>query len=111
MAVETESDRLTILSDFGVTADIVIDSSVRKVLGILDREYKDIGGIESYYPIFECRSSDVLGVSHGVPVSVGNDLFHVVSIEDDREGMTQLILSVGQPRLYGGLDAYTPENP
>ena len=94
-----------------VIADIVIDSSVRKVLGILDREFKDVGGIESYYPIFECRSSDIEGIGHGAPLSIGKDLFHVASIENDREGMTQLILSVGQPRIYGGLDAYTPENP
>lgn len=109
MAVETEQDRLDILSDFGIIAEV----AGVEVLGILDREFKDIGGIESYYPIFECRRSDAPTVAHGDTVKADGKDFHVVSVENDREGMQQLILAVGKSSKYikargGNLDAYTP---
>ena len=106
MTVETDNDRLNILSDFGVTAKV----AGKDVLGILDREFKDIGGVETYYPIFECRRSDAPDVSHQDIVLVEGDTFHVVSIENDREGMQQLILAVGSSNKYtpsGGRRAYT----
>jgi len=120
MAVETEQDRLNILSDFGVIAEVAGED----VLGILDREFKDIGGIETYYPIFECRRSDAPSVTDGDTVvfkqedSGGGEptTFHVVAIENDREGMQQLILAVGESTRYhatpvGGSSAYTKSNP
>ena len=109
MPVETDQDRLDILRDFGHVAKV----AGRDVVGILDREFKDIGGVETYYPIFECRRSDAPSVKHGDTVIVDSETFHVVSIENDREGMQQLILAVGASNKYtptGGLSAYTDPN-
>ena len=109
MTVETEADRLTFLSDFGVIAKVAgVD-----VLGILDQEFKNIGGIESFYPIFEYRISDAPDIGHGDTVVVEDNTFHVVSLENDREGMQQLILAVVASNKYeptGGASAYTPTN-
>ncbi len=107
MTVETDEDRLNLLTDFGQTVTV----GGKEILGIFDREYKDVGGVESYYPIIECRRIDAPDVKHHDPVIVDGITFHVVGIENDREGMQQLILSVGASNKYqptGGSSAYTP---
>ena len=106
MPVESDKDRMSYLMDFGVTAKVQgVD-----VLGILDQEFKDIGGVETFYPIFECRRSDAPNVSHGDSVVFEGESFYVASIENDRSGMQQLILSVGKSSKYipsGEPNAYT----
>jgi hypothetical protein len=107
MSVETDQDRLNILLDFGQT--VTVDG--KDILGIFDREFKDIGGVETYYPLVECRRIDAPNVKHQAPVIVDGETFHVVGIENDREGMQQLILSVGASNKYqptGGASAYPP---
>lgn len=88
MAVETDVDRLSLLSDWGEDATV----QGVTVRGILDQEFRDNGGIESLYPVFECRTSDVPAVQHGHSVIAGGDNFEVVGVEDDGEGFTLLIL-------------------
>ena len=107
MPVETDNDRLNLLTDFGQTVTV----GGQEILGIFDREFKDVGGVESYYPILECRRIDAPAVKHHDPVIIDGTTFHVVGIENDREGMQQLILSVGASNKYqptGGSSAYTP---
>ncbi len=107
MPVETDEDRLNLLVDFGQM--VTVDG--QEILGIFDREFKDVGGVESYYPILECRRIDAPNVKHDDGVVIDGVTFHVVSIENDHEGMQQLILSVGAPSKYqptGGSSAHTP---
>jgi len=88
MAVESDNDRLQLLTDFGVDATI----NAATVRGILDREFKVVGDIESEYPVFECRSIDVSGVNHGDTLTYSGTNYEVVGKEDDGEGFTALIL-------------------
>jgi hypothetical protein len=107
MPVETDKDRLDILTDFGQTVTV----GGKDVLAIFDREFKDVGGVESYYPIIECRRIDAPDVKHQDLVVIDGITFHVVGIENDHEGMQQLIMSVGASGKYqptGGSNAYTP---
>ena len=96
MPVETDKDRLDILTDFGQMVTV----GGKDVLAIFDREFKDVGGVESYYPIIECRRIDAPDVAHQDLVVIDDTTFHVVGIENDREGMQQLILSVGASNKY-----------
>lgn len=88
MAVESSQDRLDLLSDFGV--DATVDGVT--VTGILDKEFRVVGNIESEYPVFECRSEDIPSIAHGQLVVYSGITYEVVGIEDDGEGLTALVL-------------------
>ena len=88
MAIENDVDRLNILTAFG--SDIVVAGST--VTGIVDKEYREVGGIESEYMVADCRSIDVSGVTHGASVVHGAINFEIVGVEDDNEGITTFVL-------------------
>ncbi len=90
MTVESIQDRLDLLTDFGSDATIGVDT----VKGILDREFRIVGGIESEYPVFECRSSDISGAGHGTNITIEAVTYQVVGVEDDGTGMTTLVLAL-----------------
>lgn len=89
MAVESASDRLALLADFGTS--VTTDTST--ITGILDREYREVGGIESEYPVLDCRAEDVSGLSHGDEIIADSMTFEIVGIENDGTGMTLLVLA------------------
>lgn len=90
MTIESAQDRLDILTAFGEDATI----GVSIVRGVFDKEYREVGGIESLYPVFDCRSSDVTAVTHGTAVTISTTTFEVVGIEDDGTGITSLVLAL-----------------
>ena len=88
MAIESAAERLSMLTIFGESATLAGSA----VIGILDKEYRVVGDIESNYPVFECRSTDATGVVHGSTLVVGAESFVIVGVEDDGTGMTVLVL-------------------
>lgn len=95
MPVESDADRLSMLSDFGVT----VTWSGTSFVGIYDSEYHDadmIGGVPfaSSQPRLKCRTADVTGVSRGTALSVDGVSVKVRNIQPDGTGMTELVLEV-----------------
>jgi len=87
---ETASDRLAILTACGgVTATIGSAS----VVGVLERDYAEVQGIESENPIFTCRTADVSSVAHGQAITISGTAYTVRSRQDDGTGITALVLS------------------
>ena len=93
MAVESATDRLSYLSDFGVTATI----SYKAVTGIFDNEFYpvDMGGIEveSNQPVFACRTADLPSITIGTTTCTIDSVAYVIlSNHPDGTGMTSLRL-------------------
>ena len=93
MPVESEKDRLELLSDFGVKADL----GGRSITGILDDEWIEVGGIESQVPIFTARRSDTNSASRGDTIHINTEFdgtvkYTVAEIRDDGQGMVNIIL-------------------
>jgi hypothetical protein len=67
------------------------------VQGLLDKDYLPVqfGNqvIESSAPVLLVRTEDVT-VSHGTPVTIGDEDYTVREVRPDGEGMTDLVLSV-----------------
>jgi len=95
MAVETDADRLALLStdDFGT--DATIGSATVK--GIFDNNYEAIniatGEITTTGPRFLCRTSDVTSVVQGTIVTINSIDYKAINIEPDGTGMTTIQLS------------------
>jgi len=98
MAMDMSADNLAMLSptEFGATTLTVGGVAVK---GIFDSDYFEIGsidgGVESTQPGVVCRSSDVVGVVHGVDVIVDSVThYKVVGVKPDGTGMTELMLEL-----------------
>jgi len=95
VAVESESDRLSMLQDFGVTARI----GSSQVTGILDRQFLPVDvlghGVESSQPMFLCRTADLPAITRGTTTltATGED-FVVVEVQPDGDGLTMLKLRI-----------------
>jgi len=93
MSVETDLERSEFLRDFGVPA---VFGSLQ-IIGIFDNDIQEIaaGGTASFaveVPRFLCRSSDVFGVVEGDAITIAGVLYHVLTVMDDGQGMTELRL-------------------
>ena len=76
--------------EFAVTAEIIgLD-----VVGIMSEEYVMVNFVESKKPVFDCKESDVYGVTHGSSVVIDSSVYQVVGIQPDGTGMTRLILEL-----------------
>lgn len=95
MSVESASDELGMLSDFGVNATVQGVSS--PVLGIFDDKYQVISAdgetIDSAAPMFLCRSIDVPAVVNGQTCQINSITYKIRSVQPDGTGFTRLILS------------------
>lgn len=90
MSVETDSDRLRYLADFGETVTKT-DSST--FTGILDAEEEEAetGGIRSVL-ILSARTSDCSGLDDGDAITVAGNTYAIRYRQDDGTGMTTLTL-------------------
>jgi|SRR5579859_3298633 len=96
MTVESATDRLGMLVDWGDTA--TIQGITGTVTGIFDDKYQVISAdgetIDSAAPMFLCRTSDVPGVVNGQTCQIdGGTTYKIRSVQPDGTGMTRLILS------------------
>lgn len=100
MAVETASDRASLLADFGVSCvwTPAVGSPI-PITGIFDYEYQQVeaGGTQGFAmraAKLLVRTADIPGVKDGTAISV-EGVNHVVRIVmPDGTGMTELFLEV-----------------
>lgn len=90
MPVESDTDRLAMLNDFGVTVVYGAGSYV----GIYDRPYNDFGDVAGYAPQLLMRSADVVTASmaNGGSITVDGNSFIVREIQADGTGFTMIML-------------------
>ena len=88
MPVESDSDRLAMLNDFGGTAEI----NGRSIIGILDNQYEDANGMAVNVPVFTVRMIDINGVSRTNKIHIQNVNYTVEEIQDDGQGIGHVIL-------------------
>jgi len=88
MALETDADRLGMLSDFG--ENYVVNN--RTYTGIFDNEYIEELGMSGSVPILNCRTKDVATVDRGDSLYVRDSNFTVKEKQPDALGLTILIL-------------------
>jgi hypothetical protein len=96
--IETESDRLAMLSDFAL--DVVFDSQsgpAETIKGIFDNIYQEVEaggnvGISMQQPRLFVRSSDVTGAVEGDTCEIDDVTYVIRVIMSDGNGMTELAL-------------------
>lgn len=90
MAIESDTDRLALLADFGVTA--TYGSTSFTVL--FERPYAEVRGVATTIPAAVARSSDVVaaGVAWGGSIVVYGTNYTVRGIEPDGTGFSQFTL-------------------
>ncbi len=89
MTFDSAADQLAILTQLG--GDVALYNGT-SVTGLLDRDYIEVGGMESSAPIFVCRIIDVPDLEHGDLLSFGADDYRVREVRDDGTGVATLIL-------------------
>lgn len=88
MAVESDDDRLAVLSDFGVNAEV----GGRTIVGILDNQYEDSNGIAVQVPVFTVRMIDIDGVSRRDKIHIEKVDYTIEEVQDDGQGIGHIIL-------------------
>jgi hypothetical protein len=93
MPVESDNDRLAILNDFGIEAEI----NGRTIIGILDNQYEDANGMAVHVPVFTVRMIDMSNVSRGDSIHIDDPYssvrnYTVAEIQDDGQGIGHVIL-------------------
>jgi hypothetical protein len=97
MAVETATDRLILLSDFGIDAEYTHNGSTSNLKGILDKEYEavDAGGGVPFameQPRFHIRTQDAPNATDGDTLVIEGVTYAVRVVMPDGQGMTELQL-------------------
>lgn len=98
MIVETDADRLVMVSDWGVSGQLKRAGRPRKtVKGIFDEAYAEIDaggtvGFATASPRFVCRSCDICGAEDADTITIGSDVFNIRVLQPDGTGMTELVL-------------------
>ncbi len=67
-------------------------SKSRTINGLLAKDFVEIGEVETYAPVFICRTSDVSDVSHGAKLTISGVIYTVRGVQDDGTGLMRLIL-------------------
>ena len=88
MPVESDNDRLAILNDFGVNAEI----NGRTIIGILDNQYEDANGMSVQTPVFTVRMLDINDVSRGDKIYIEKTNYTIAEVQDDGQGIGHVIL-------------------
>lgn len=91
MTVESASDRLALLDDFGVSSRV----GSKTLTGIFDNQFYDVdfGGmdVESNQPMFTCRSADLPTIVLGTTTcTIESVAYVIVSSEPDNTGISVL---------------------
>lgn len=103
MSVESDTDRATMLADFGETCTVHpgnvwpdLSSKARSAVLIFDADYVELVGVEaridSNKPMAIGRTSDLTDVERGTMIQRGSDEYKVVDVQPDGTGMTLLEL-------------------
>lgn len=93
MTVEFPSDRLAMLTDFGISVSFTPVGGVgRNIVGIFDNDYTEMRGGESSSPLITCRSSDVPD-SANASVIINAVTYRVMDVQADGTGFTDLVLT------------------
>lgn len=85
---ESDDDRLSMLEDFGVTAEV----NGRTFVVILDNQHDNDFGISTTVPVAIARTSDVKDISRNTKIYVDNTQYTVAEIQPDGQGMTYMPL-------------------
>ena len=88
MPVESDNDRLALLDDFGVNAEI----KGKVIVGIFDNQYEDANGMAVQVPVFTVRMIDIDDVSRGDKIHIEKTNYTVAEIQDDGQGIAHVIL-------------------
>ena len=88
MPVESDNDRLAILEDFGVDAEI----GGKTIIGILDNQYEDANGMSVQVPVFTVRMIDIDNVSRGDKIHIEKTNYTIAEVQDDGQGIGHVIL-------------------
>jgi len=67
-------------------------ASAVPIVVIFDREFIEFGEVEGFAPIATCPLADVPGIDHDAVLSDAGDVYRVVGIEPDGQGLVRLIL-------------------
>nr|BAR35090.1 hypothetical protein [uncultured Mediterranean phage uvMED] len=98
MSVETASDRLLMISDFGETVSFIPNvGATVNIKGIFDNTYHavDAGGTVDFVavqPRLTVRSSDVENAAEGDEFVIRGLLYDVKILMDDGTGITEVAL-------------------
>ena len=88
MPVEDDDDRLAILEDFGVEAEI----NGKVIVGVFDNQYEDANGMAVQVPVFTVRMIDINNVSRTDRIYIEKTNYTVAEIQDDGQGIAHVIL-------------------
>lgn len=88
MPVESENDRLALLSDFGVDVEIGGET----ITGILDNEWQDMNGIAVTVPVLTVRTSDVTNYLRGQALTIAGIAYTIQEKMTDGQGIVHIIL-------------------
>jgi len=88
MALESDADRVGMLSDFG--ENYVVNN--KTYTGIFDNEYIEELNMSGSVPILNCRTKDVATVDRGDTLHVREANYTVKEKQPDELGLTILIL-------------------
>ena len=103
MAVETDTELTSLLSDFGDTVTFSPGSTYPNrnddtvdIKAIFDNAFFEVIGEEnparSSQPSLVCKTSDVSGAERNSMIERGTDRYKVVGVEPDGTGITLLLL-------------------
>lgn len=88
MAVESDEDRLALLSDFGFEVEI----GGKSVMAIFDNEWQDGNGIAVTVPVLTVRTIDVEDFPRGQTIYIENKKYSLAEPMPDGQGMTHIVL-------------------
>ncbi len=81
-------------NEFFDTDDFAVEATHdgSTLLGILDREYVEVGNIEGEHPVFQCAESSVTTAQHGDTITIDGTAYTIVGIQPDGTGTVILVL-------------------
>jgi len=98
MAIETDTDREILLSDFGVSASYTpqayphTSSKTTTKTVIMETRYVETNQHEGYRPIAYGRESDFSDAAHGDHITVESIHYKIKGIQPDGTGFVDLLL-------------------
>lgn len=103
MSVETDTERTTMIADFGVSVTWspgdtypYRNDSTADIKGVFDNEFFELVGQDtrarSSQPMIVCKTSDVSAAAHNSMIEIATDKYKVVGVEPDGTGITLLLL-------------------
>lgn len=76
--------------DFAVTATY---DGATPVDGIFTRAYREVNGVGTYMPAFDCAAADVSGVTTGKQIVIEGTTYKVIDPRPDGQGFMKLLLN------------------